>query len=192
MTSTRPFRKRNPILFKILQKITVFESILPKPFESIIQFPSNDIRHLIDVSVSAVHFRCREVPGQLPRPNLNLMEAYLINLNECVSWSKFVCLQPRVTTWVLLGINGDTNVPSLKRAWNYSTNLFWKLHDKKRSSLIDTNLKLALLRPSAVQKSFSYQGARLWNSLSREARAAASLSAFKRLSKSDVDTLSQS
>ena len=56
----------------------------------------------------------------------------------------------------------------------------------------DTDLKLPLLKTSAGQKSFSYRGARLWNSLSREAKVATSLSAFKRLSKSDVDTLSQS
>ena len=55
----------------------------------------------------------------------------------------------------------------------------------------DTDLKLPLLKTSAGQKSFSYRGARLWNSLSREAKVATSLSAFNRRSKNDVDTLSQ-
>ena len=56
----------------------------------------------------------------------------------------------------------------------------------------DADLKLPLLKTRAGQKSFLYPGARLWNSLNREAKMATSLSAFKWLSKSDVDTLSQS
>ena len=56
----------------------------------------------------------------------------------------------------------------------------------------DTDLKLPLLKTSAGQKSFSYRGARLWNSLNRETKVSPSLNAFKRLSNDDIDTLSQS
>ena len=52
----------------------------------------------------------------------------------------------------------------------YVRNLFTRCSDSNgcvhRS--IDTDLKLPLLKTSAGQKSFSYRGARLWNSLSRE------------------------
>ena len=60
------------------------------------------------------------------------------------------------------------------------------------ASLLKAQETLPLLITSAGQKSFSYRGARLWNSLSREAKVATSLNAFKRLSKNDVDALSQS
>ena len=56
----------------------------------------------------------------------------------------------------------------------------------------DTDLKLPLLKTSAGKKSLSYRGGRLWNSLSRETKVAPSLSAFKRLSNDDINTLSQS
>ena len=68
-------------------------------------------------------------------------------------------------------------------------NLFTRCSDSNgrvfRSTDID--LKLPLLKTSAGQKSISYRGARLWNSLSRETKVAPSLNAFKRLSKGDID-----
>ena len=79
-------------------------------------------------------------------------------------------------------------------AFKYMRNLFTRSSESNGRVLrsTDTDLKLPLLKTSAGQKSFSYRGARLWNSLSREAKVATSLSAFKRLSKNDVDALSQS
>ena len=76
----------------------------------------------------------------------------------------------------------------------YMRNLFARCSESNGRVLrsTDTDLKLPLLKTSAGQKSFSYRGARLWNSLSREAKVATSLSAFNRLSKNDVDTLNQS
>ena len=76
----------------------------------------------------------------------------------------------------------------------YMRNLFTRCSGSNGRVLrsTDTDLKLPLLITSAGQKSFSYRGARLWNSLSREAKVATSLNAFKRLSKNDVDALSQS
>ena len=76
----------------------------------------------------------------------------------------------------------------------YMRNLFARCSESNGRVLrsTDTDLKLPLLKTSAGQKSFSYRGARLWNSLSREAKVATSLSAFNRLSKNDIDTLNQS
>ena len=73
----------------------------------------------------------------------------------------------------------------------YVRNLFTRCSDSNGRVLrsTDTDLKLPLLKTSAAQKSFSYRGARLWNSLSRETNVAPSLSAFKRLSKVDINTL---
>ena len=76
----------------------------------------------------------------------------------------------------------------------YMRNLFARCSESNGHVLrsTDTDLKLPLLKTSAGQKSFSYRGARLWNSLSRAAKVATSLSAFNRRSKNDVDTLNQS
>ena len=53
----------------------------------------------------------------------------------------------------------------------YMRNLFTRCSESNGRVLrsTDTDLKLPLLKTSAGQKSFSYRGARLWNSLSREA-----------------------
>ena len=76
----------------------------------------------------------------------------------------------------------------------YMRNLFTKCSDSNSRVLrsTDTDLKLPLLKTSAGEKSFLYRGARLWNSFSKETKVAPSLNAFKRLSKDDIDTLSQS
>ena len=76
----------------------------------------------------------------------------------------------------------------------YMRNLFTRCSDSNGRVLrsTDTDLKVPLLKTSAGQKSFSYRGGRLWNSLNRETKVAPSLSAFKRLSKDDINTLSQS
>ena len=87
-----------------------------------------------------------------------------------------------------------TNKSLNELAPEYMRNLFTRCSEKNGRVLrsTDTDLKWPLLQTSAGQKVFSYRGARLWNSLSREAKVATSLSVFKRLSISDVDTLSQS
>ena len=79
-----------------------------------------------------------------------------------------------------------------ERAPEYTRSLFTICPESNGRVLRSTftDLKLPPLTSSAGQKSFSYRGSRLWNSLSREAKVATSLNAFKRLSKSNVDTLS--
>ena len=76
----------------------------------------------------------------------------------------------------------------------YMQNLFTRCSDSNGRVLRSTytDLKLLLLKTSAGQKSFSYRGVRLWDSLRRETNVAPSLSAFKRLSKVDINTLRQS
>ena len=63
----------------------------------------------------------------------------------------------------------------------YMRNLFTKYSDDRERSLrsTETDLRLPLLKTGNGQKAFSYRGAKLWNSLEREAKLAPSLKSFK-------------
>ena len=63
----------------------------------------------------------------------------------------------------------------------YMRNLFTKYSDDRDRSLrsTETDLRLPLLKTANGQKAFSYRGAKLWNSLEREAKLAPSLKSFK-------------
>ena len=71
---------------------------------------------------------------------------------------------------------------------DYLQNIFTRCSENNDRALrsTDTNLKLPLSKTSAGLKSFSYRGANLWNSLSRDTKMATSLSTFKRLLKNDI------
>ena len=79
-------------------------------------------------------------------------------------------------------------------ALEYMRNLFTRCSESNGRVLrsTDTDLKLPLLKTTAGQKSFSYRGARLRNSLRREPKVAPSLSAIRRLSKDNINAMSQS
>ena len=63
----------------------------------------------------------------------------------------------------------------------YMTKLFTKYSDDRERTLrsTETDLRLPLLKTANGQKAFSYRGAKLWNSLQREAKLAPSLKTFK-------------
>ena len=63
----------------------------------------------------------------------------------------------------------------------YMTKLFTKYSDDRERTLrsTETDLRLLLLKTANGQKAFSYRGAKLWNSLQREAKLAPSLKTFK-------------
>ena len=63
----------------------------------------------------------------------------------------------------------------------YMRKLFTKYSDDSERSLHskETDLRLPLLKTANGQKAFSYRGAKLWNSLPREAKLAPSLKNFK-------------
>ena len=63
----------------------------------------------------------------------------------------------------------------------YTRKLFTKYSDDSKRSLrsTETDLRLPLLKAANGQKAFSYRGAKLWNSLPREAKLAPSLKTFK-------------
>ena len=64
----------------------------------------------------------------------------------------------------------------------YMTKLFTKYSDDRERTLrsTETDLRLPLLKTANGQKAFSYRGAKLWNSLRREAKLAPSLKTFKK------------
>ena len=63
----------------------------------------------------------------------------------------------------------------------YMRKLFTKYSDDRERSLrsTETDLRLPLLKTVNGQKAFSYRGAKLWNSLEKEAKLAPSLKTFK-------------
>ena len=63
----------------------------------------------------------------------------------------------------------------------YMRKLFTKYSDDSERSLrsTETDLRLPLLKTANGQKAFSYRGAKLWNSLPREAKLAPSLKTYK-------------
>ena len=63
----------------------------------------------------------------------------------------------------------------------YMRNLFTKYLDDRERSLrsSETDLRLPLLKTVNGQKAFSYHGAKLWNSLEKEAKLTPSLKTFK-------------
>ena len=64
----------------------------------------------------------------------------------------------------------------------YMRKLFTKYSDDSERSLRSTetdDLRLPLLKTANGQKAFSYRGAKLWNSLPRDAKLAPSLKTFK-------------